>query len=112
MTPYTLKQAYDLIWSGTKAKLIFTPNEKEDMKKVITNFGEGASHNVSYKPDRPTHTAPVINFSYVNDEGEVMHQLVNGNELSETNFIKHWGQPKGKINMQAKDLNPDPRKRF
>lgn len=113
MTPYTLQEAYDLIWSGEKVKLIYTPKEKENMKKVITNAMGGASHNVNYQAEgKPAHTAPVINFSYVNDDNEVIHVLVNGNELSDKNYMLHWGQPKSKINWKAKGQNPDSRKRF
>jgi len=111
-TPYTLKEAYDHIWSGKSVKLIYTPKEKEQMKKVITNLGS-ASHNVNFQPEGiKTHTAPVITGSYIYDEGKIIHTLENGNELSDENYIKHWGIPKGVINWKAKDHNPDTRKRF
>lgn len=82
------------------------------MKKIITKTGESASHNVTFQATRIAHTAPVINFSYVNDDGEVIHVLVNGNELSDKNYMLHWGQPKGVINWKSKGENPDTRKRF
>ncbi len=83
------------------------------MKKVITNAMGGASHNVNYQPEgKPVYTAPIISSSYVNEDNEVIHILENGNELSEANFIKHWGQPKGIINWKAKGNNPDSRKHF
>lgn len=109
MTPYTLQEAYDLIWSGKSVKLIYTPKEKEQMKKVITHSGS-ASHNVNYQPEgKKAHTTPVINFSYVNDEDEIIHVLVNGNELSDKNYMLHWGQPKGVIitDKKYKGTNPD-----
>lgn len=113
MTPYTLQEAYDLIWSGEKVKLIYTPKEKENMKKVITNAMGGASHNVNFQAEgRIAHTAPIITGSFLDDDGKIIHVLENGNELSDENYIKHWGQPKSKINWKAKGENPDGRKRM
>ena len=37
MSPYTLQQAYDLIWSGSKEKLIFNQNHLNDANKDKPN---------------------------------------------------------------------------
>lgn len=82
------------------------------MKKVITHLGS-ASHNVNFQPEgKKAHTAPIITGSYIDDDGKIIHTLENGNELSDENYIKHWGQPKTKVNWKAKGENPDTRKRF
>mgnify|MGYP007100130185 CR=1 FL=1 len=79
------------------------------MKKTTAYLG-GMSPTNDYRPNVKTITMPEILESYVDDAGDVQHILKNGNTLSENNFVKHWGQPKGVINMKAKDPNPDRRK--
>jgi hypothetical protein len=77
-------------------------------QKVITRTNTSASHNVDFKTNKPAYTAPVISESYVNEEGNTMHILTNGNEISDDNYMKMWGRPKGKIitNKNYKGTNP------
>jgi len=84
------------------------------MKKQSTHF-HGNSPVTDFKPQVKTHTAPVISESYIDDSGDIIHILSNGNELSENNYIKHWGQPKGTIvpkNKNYKGVNPDSTKNW
>jgi len=66
---------------------------------------------VNFHPYRKLYTAPEIDESYMNDNGEMIHILKNGNELSENNYVLHWGIPKGKIvtDKKYKGENPDKR---
>lgn len=54
----------------------------------------GGVTTVDFKPNvkNKTKTAPVIIESYVGDDGNIMHILENGNEISEVNFNHHWGK--------------------
>jgi len=56
----------------------------------------------NYHASRKTYTAPDIAESYLNDAGDIIHILTNGNELSDNNYMKHWGKPKGKVNWKSK----------
>lgn len=51
---------------------------------------------------RKTYVAPDIQESYINDAGDIIHILSNGNELSDNNYMKYWGKPKGNINWKSK----------
>lgn len=80
------------------------------MKTESTHF-HGNSPVTDFKPQVKTYSAPEIAESYVDDKGDVIHILVNGNELSENNYLKHWGKPKGivvpvKNNYKGKGLDP------
>lgn len=79
------------------------------MKTRLMNMNTGRGSVTDYVPARPTYTAPVIMESYVDDKGDIQHILASGNTLSENNYVKHWGQPKGKINLNAKDKSIDGR---
>lgn len=66
--------------------------------------------SVNFHADRKIYSAPIIEESFIDDNGEVIHILSNGNQLSELNYLKHWGQPpKGKIitDKKYKGENPD-----
>lgn len=68
------------------------------IKKVITPSNNGNSHNCDYRAtSKQAHTAPGIVESFVNDEGEIIHVLSNGNQQSDVLYMKLWGQPKGII---------------
>lgn len=71
------------------------------MRKETTHF-HGNSPVTDFKPQVKTHTAPEIAESFIDDKGDMIHILTNGNQLSENNYIKHWGIPKGVINLKAK----------
>lgn len=58
--------------------------------------------SINFKPEVRTYVAPDIKESFIDDYGNIQHILSNGNLLSEINYIKHWGKPKGKINMDKK----------
>lgn len=70
------------------------------MKKITSNHfairrtNFGGQTTVDFKPDmkNKTKVAPIVIESYVADDGNVMHILDNGNEISENNFNKHWGK--------------------
>ena len=82
------------------------------MKKTTTHLG-GMSPVTDFKPQRAGNYAPEIKESFVDDLGDVQHILSNGNTLSENNYIKHWGQPKGVIMPQGyKGKGLDPRTNF
>lgn len=78
-------------------------------KKITSNHFavrktvEGTNTNIDFVPKVRTHIAPSITESFVDDEGNVQHILSNGNTLSENNYILHWGQPKGQMNLKAKN---------
>ena len=78
------------------------------MKKVVTHF-HGKSPVTDFIPNVKTYSLPEISESFIDDAGDVIHILTNGNQLSENNYIKHWGVPKGKINLKAKDKGMDSR---
>lgn len=63
---------------------------------------EGKNSTVDFVPKVKSHTAPEIEESYTNDAGNVIHILKNGNEMSDLDYMKHWGQPKGVVNWDAK----------
>lgn len=65
--------------------------------KLITNSYGGKSHNVDFKANVKVHTAPKIEESFVNDEGEIVHILANGNTQTDTLYMQMWGTPKGAI---------------
>lgn len=71
---------------------------------------EGKNSTVDFVPKVKSHTAPEIAESYVNDLGDIIHILTNGNELAELDYLKHWGQPKGSINLKAKVVKINPNK--
>lgn len=79
------------------------------MIRKVTPQASGNSHIVDMVPERKTHTAPAISESYMDDDGNMQHILTNGNVLSEINFVKHWGQRKGLINLKAKSPGLDGR---
>lgn len=81
------------------------------MKKTSTHFS-GNSPIVDFHAEVKTHTAPEIVESYIADNGDMIHILKSGNELSENNYLKHWGEPKQKINMKAKPKGLDSRRNF
>ena len=67
------------------------------MTKTLTNG------STNFHADRKIYVAPVIDESYMNDAGDIIHILKNGNEISDNNYVKHWGSPaKGKINWKTK----------
>mgnify|MGYP001797293281 CR=1 FL=1 len=86
------------------------------MKKITSKHfelkrsGEGKNVNVDFVANVKSHTAPEIAESFTDDDGDVQHILTNGNTLSENNYIKHWGKPKGVINWQAKPVKENPNK--
>lgn len=62
------------------------------MTKTVTNG------STNFHADRKIYVAPAIDESYMNDAGDIIHILHNGNEISDNNYVKHWGSPaKGKI---------------
>lgn len=63
---------------------------------AIKRTSFGAVNTVDFKPNIPNKTkvAPEIDEHYVNDSGEVIFILTNGNEISQTNFELHWGKSK------------------
>jgi len=66
--------------------------------KVITTSNNTNSHNCDYRAtSKKAHTAPGIVESFVNDDGEIIHVLDNGNQQADCLYIKMWGQPKGAI---------------
>ena len=78
------------------------------IQKVITLSNNGNSHNCDYKStSKKAHTAPNIVESFVNDEGEVMHILDNGNQQTDILYMAMWGKVKGVINWKTKGENPD-----
>jgi hypothetical protein len=66
------------------------------MKVTLQRLG-GRSGTTTFHPNRTEHRAPAIAESYIADNGDVIHILTNGNELSENNYLKHWGKPKTAI---------------
>lgn len=84
-------------------------------KKIDSKFfavkrtGEGTNVNVDFVPKVKAHTAPLIMESYISDEGNIIHILENGNELSDVNYLFHWGK-KGVPNFAAVPvkINPNP----
>lgn len=83
------------------------------LKKVTTTTNSSASHNIEFvSTGRKAYTAPEIKESFVDDEGNVIHILANGNTQSDASYMAAWGRPKGKINWKAKGINPDKRHLF
>lgn len=66
--------------------------------KIITSsaFG-GKSNNTDFKANVKSYTAPKILESFVDDAGEIVHILENGNTQTDSLYMKMWGTPKGKI---------------
>ena len=77
---------------------------------VVKRTIEGTNTSVDFIPNVKSKTAPEIAESYTNDDCEVMHILTNGNEISDLNYMLHWGKPKTKPNFSAKTekVNPNP----
>ena len=71
------------------------------MRKVITKKDSGNSHNVDYKANVKENTAPKIMESFIDDDGEIIHILENGNTQSDISYMKMWGIPKGKIKPKS-----------
>jgi len=80
------------------------------LKKTIVNNYNGNSHNVEFKGSRKAHTAPDIVESFVDDDGNIIHILANGNTQSDASYMAVWGKPKGVIDWKSKGVNPNQRK--
>ena len=78
------------------------------MKKE-NNYTGGKSHNINFVAEVKSFTAPHIQESFIDDNGNLQHILDNGNTLSDEHFLRMWGQPKGKINLKTKGPGCDSR---
>ncbi len=78
------------------------------MQKIITHNGS-ANHDISFRANRKENYAPIIVESFIDDEGAKQHILESGNQMSDENYLKNWGKPKGVINwdLKYKGVNPD-----
>lgn len=65
------------------------------MKKVI--YEDTNHHSVEYKAERKINIKPIITESYVNDNGDVMLILSNGNQMLSDAYKAMWEPAKGKI---------------
>ena len=76
------------------------------MTTTITHIGKTPTTN--YHAEVKTWVAPRIEESYMNDEGEIVHILANGNTSLATKYAAMWGVPKTKIHpkgYKGKDLD-------
>lgn len=66
--------------------------------KIVAQANNSNSVNVDYKStSKKAYTAPKILESFIDDNGEIMHILENGNTQSDSLYTKMWGLPKGAI---------------
>lgn len=59
------------------------------MKKEKTHY-TGATPITDFKPEKKTYTMPIVVDSFVDDEGESILVLENGNTISELKFNALW----------------------
>jgi hypothetical protein len=71
------------------------------MKVITTSSFGGKSHNVDFVANVKAHTAPKIEESFIDDEGEIIHILANGNTQKDTLYTQMWGTPKGAIKPKS-----------
>lgn len=81
-------------------------------KKVIVLSSHSNSHNVDFKAEKKLYTAQKIAESFVDDAGEVIHILENGNTQSDASYMAVWGVKKSPVNWGCKGVNPNFRKVF
>jgi len=80
--------------------------------KVITPSNNSNSHNSDFHAQgRKVFTAPSIVESFINDDGEIVHVLVNGNTQTDVLYMKMWGKPKGIIINDKKHKGDNPNSR-
>lgn len=79
------------------------------MKVTRTQSNNTNSVNIDYKADKKAHVAPEIIDSFVDEAGEVQHNLKNGNTISEKNYALYWDVKKTEINWKSKGDSPDSR---
>lgn len=64
--------------------------------------------NVGFSPDVKYHTAPKVVDSFIDDEGEKVLVLANGNTTLESRYNALWNPLKGKVKPEHyKGENPD-----
>jgi len=70
--------------------------------KLVTVANNSNSVNVDFISTKSkAHTAPRIMESFLDDDGEIMHILENGNTQSDLLYMKMWGTPKGAIKPKS-----------
>jgi len=67
------------------------------MEKAINKLG-----NVHFMPTVPTYKAPAIAETIVNDEGDEVYILENGNTSLKSRYDAIWNPIAGKVNMKGR----------
>ncbi len=78
------------------------------MQKVSKHLG-GITPSVDYRATVKSNTAPDILDSYINDDGELVYVLANGNEALSVKYDAIWNPPKSAIKPYSKGENPNGR---